>query len=399
MAKFVYRFPPCPMYDIEGTESWLEDQALAGLELVSYNAFGLFVFQKTAPKTIRCRLEAAESQHTIWDDHSRPPQQMLELAENYGWTFVVRYGQFYIFRSKDPDCPELNTDPGIQAMTLSVLKKRWRRGLIPMVVYLAILLFGLGPGFFYHMAAYDPLLLIFAFLFVAWQIGTLFVGFIHLARLQRWLSSGRQLTHRTSRKQRAGLYRFGMYASYVLAVVMLLFACRYYMNQLGMGEHPLTEYPGTPPFVTLEELAPDGMDVNYSKITNGSYESRPDPLFPVNLQWMDGGTVTYPDGTATGGLLEIHYCETIAGWFARAVAEDYQDHYQMFSGTQAIELPPLDVDYAAAFYDRHGLPRVVLVEGSTVVCTRFSMADEYGYFTPEAWAQAMAQRLTLEGGT
>lgn len=365
--KKIYQFPPCPTYDVERTENWLEDMAQEGLELVGYNAFCLFSFVKTAPKAVRCRLEASQKKRTIWNDAYAPPQKMLELAQECGWDFVTGVSDFYIFRTEDPSAPELHTDPGIQAATLKVLKRRWRVGLIPLALCLAVLLFGIGPGFFYHMAAYDPILMIFAFLFSIWAIIFQFLAQHRIARLCRSLASGDSLTHRGQWRKSAKTYRFSLYASYVLALLILVSACRARYYDSNMAKRPLEEFPGAPPFVTLEELAPENMQIVYDKINNGYFKSRSDTLIPVNYQWLDGGTVTYPGGNEASGILEIHYCEVFAPWFARAVAKDYMDYYTFFSGTNAIELPDLGVDYAAAFYDKCGLSRIVLAEGSTVV--------------------------------
>jgi len=397
MAQYVYRFPPCPVYDIEGIENWVENQALKGLNLVKYNAFGLFVFEKSEPQSIRCRLEAAQKNHTLWD-HAVPPAQMLELAQECGWSFVTFCGGFYIFQSNDPKAQELNTDPSVQAVSLNILKKRWRRSMIALFICLAVLLFGLVPGFFYLMTLFSSILLILFFLFAIWQTITSFLGLFHITSLYRRLSYGQHLSHESSRKRSEKIYPFYQYVTYVLAVAMLLCTARYHMTQLGLGEHPLTEYSGSPPFVTLEELAPEDTEITFSEIDNGYYQSLPDVLIPVNLYWLDGGQISYPDGESTAGLLEIHYCKTASPWLARAIGKDYLDYYRMISKADITLLPELDMDYAAAITDQYGLERVVLVAGDTVVCTRFSMADRHGYFTLESWAQAMAQRLLTEGG-
>lgn len=397
MVKFVYRFPPCPVYDIEGIERWLEEQSLNGMKLVNYSPWGLFVFEKASPQPIRYRLEAAQKRHAFWDENMNPPVSMQELALDCGWSFITYCGGFYIFCCTDPHGPELNTDPSIQAISMKYMKKRWRSSLIGMLIYLAILLFILGPGFFYHLAA-DGSVMILLFLFLVTEIITCFEGLIHIVRIHRRLSSGSKLVPRHTSGCSAKRYRFSQYASYVLILVMLLSIGLHHMVRLGLGEHPLTEFPGTPPFVTLEELAPEDTEITYSKIDNGYYQSRPDILIPVNLYWMDGGQISYPDGESTAGLLEIQYCETAAPWLARAIGKDYLQFHKMRSGTELALPPDLGVDYAAAITDHFGLNRVVLVKGNIVVCTRFSMADPYGYFTLEAWAQAMAQRFIAEGG-
>jgi hypothetical protein len=45
--KYAYRLPPCPAYDVEGTERWLSEMARRGLHLSADGFFlGLAVFEK-----------------------------------------------------------------------------------------------------------------------------------------------------------------------------------------------------------------------------------------------------------------------------------------------------------------------------------------------------------------
>ena len=46
----LYRLPPCPPYDVEATESWLEDMAAQGWMLEKNNIFlGVAAFEKAEP--------------------------------------------------------------------------------------------------------------------------------------------------------------------------------------------------------------------------------------------------------------------------------------------------------------------------------------------------------------
>ena len=49
-----WRLPPCPPYDVEGTESWLYDMALQGWMLEKDGLFfGVASFEKKNPASIR----------------------------------------------------------------------------------------------------------------------------------------------------------------------------------------------------------------------------------------------------------------------------------------------------------------------------------------------------------
>ena len=59
IGKRVYRLVPCPWYDVEGIESWLESMAREGYFLRKEAFFSGFTsFEQGEPKTVRYRLEA-----------------------------------------------------------------------------------------------------------------------------------------------------------------------------------------------------------------------------------------------------------------------------------------------------------------------------------------------------
>ena len=108
--KYVYRLPPCPAYDVEGMESWLCALAWEGL-LLRKDGFhaGVAVFEKAAPRRVKYRLEAAQENTGFFGDGYAPDAEQVELCEEYGWEYVARRGEFYIYRSDDPTARELNT--------------------------------------------------------------------------------------------------------------------------------------------------------------------------------------------------------------------------------------------------------------------------------------------------
>ena len=124
--KTYYRVVPCPSYDVEGMESWLEDLAEAGLFLTTDGFFfGFGFFHKEEPRKVKYRLQASEVQGSIfWSDADEPETEQKELSEALGWEFVCRRGEFYIYRSAKEDVRELNTDPEVQAITMKQVQKR-----------------------------------------------------------------------------------------------------------------------------------------------------------------------------------------------------------------------------------------------------------------------------------
>ena len=79
--KKVWRLPPCPDYDIEGTESWLEDMALEGLFLAENGFFGgVARFERQNPRPVRYRLAASPEVPSLLNDYDAPPEEQVELS-------------------------------------------------------------------------------------------------------------------------------------------------------------------------------------------------------------------------------------------------------------------------------------------------------------------------------
>ena len=142
--KYVLRLPPCPDYDVEGTECWLTDLAREGLLLKKDGLFaGVAVFERAVPQRVQYRLEAAQKDTSLLGDGYEPDPEQVELCAQYGWEYVARRGEFYIYRSHDPAARELNTDPAVQALALKAVKSRS----VSAAIYAAlwILVFLLAP--------------------------------------------------------------------------------------------------------------------------------------------------------------------------------------------------------------------------------------------------------------
>ena len=161
--KTVYRYPPCPDYDVEAMESWLSDMAAKGLVLTRDGFFfGFGNFEKTEPKTMRYRLEASKYRSGTLNEYN-PPEEAQELYEAMGWQYVAARGNFHIYCTEDPEARELHTDPQVQAITIDTLRRKIRRDIIFEVVWI-LLLVGIRVGFIGNSALYGAPL-------VAWYCG------------------------------------------------------------------------------------------------------------------------------------------------------------------------------------------------------------------------------------
>ena len=108
--KYAHRFPPCPVYDLEGLESWLEDLAKQGLILTKGGLFfGFAEFEKTTSKPMRYRLQPLPKKKFLED--RRPDDDALEFAKEYGWEYLCNLGDYAVYGCEDPNARELDTDP------------------------------------------------------------------------------------------------------------------------------------------------------------------------------------------------------------------------------------------------------------------------------------------------
>jgi len=141
--QYTYRFPPCPAYDVEGMESWLESMAQKGLFLDNDPFFaGFATFRKGEPKAVRYRLQP------IPKKRGEPDPAAVELAEDSGWTYLGTHSEFSIFSSDDPNARELNTDSQVHALSINTLHKRRRSNFIwtmAEVLFLLCLTMRMGP--------------------------------------------------------------------------------------------------------------------------------------------------------------------------------------------------------------------------------------------------------------
>lgn len=396
--KTLRRFPPCPIYDTEGMERWLSDMAKDGWLLEDQNAlFGFFLFRKALPQTVHYRLEVVVNPQSFWDgDPKTPREEALALHEEFGWEFVLRHEEFYIYRSTQAVPRELHTDPEIQALTLKMLNRRLLKNLLSCILVAAFhVAFGVLAYPFAITMVMGTIFTIGLFLLTLSGLVKYISAIVCIYRQRQALLGGQMPNRRKDRRFGAKQYQVSRLIGQCLTVCFLLYLfviCAQRKNQ-----DPLTEFTGTIPFITLEELASEGDAVRLEKIDNGYCQVWSDPLYPVICDFLAGGVASYDNGSSSGGLLEVQYCEAVSPWLAMGAAKDFTRFYSRGSSLnrsigEVHPLPELSLDYAVGFYNQFGLIRVVLAEGNTAVCARFSMDDE-GNFTIENWTKLMAEQL------
>ena len=404
IGKRVDRLVPCPWYDVEGIESWLESMAREGYFLRKEAFFSGFTsFEQGEPKTVRYRLEAAQRSTSFFSESGgEPDAEAVEMSGELGWEYLTKCGQFFVYACDGPKAPVLNTDPSVQAMAHSYVRKDGRAGVIVNLVWLLVLL---------GLTWYGRCWLLLALQYGSWMvlltaalmIGELVFGFkrvLMIRRLRKKLLEGNQPDRKKDWKKHAFGYRAGRLLNVLVAVVWVVGACAYWMNSVeNPNEIPITEYQGELPYLRLSEIGVEGsfdrdkaMDYT-NKITVSS-----DWLAGTVIQSNESGEFTMEDGRRIDCAMYVTYTDMRTGWLARELAEEYpvssnrevkKDRFQFYDLPSAEEL---GVDMAVAYSAYPMGQAIVLVKGSEVWQVDFMQFRE-DTLSLEEWVRILAASL------
>ena len=403
MAETKYRIPPCPAYDIPGMESWLEDMAARGLHLEKDGFFGLLAsFTEGPPKKERFRLEATDRNGGLFSEEYDPEDEALQMLREMGWTYRARRGQFHIYSTDDPDAPELNTDPQVQAVTMAALTKylwkRLRDGLILTFFYL-LLYFGdlLISG---TLLLGTPLVLLYAGVLL-WDLGRRTRELVTVAGYRRQLKNGDPLPHRSDYQKHGRRYLVGKLLRPVLWTGLVLCTLGRVLPLMSEGPYePLTDQ--TFPFSTIEAYYPGARVERQDSFLKSQVYRWSDPLAPENYDFSEYARVTQ-DGEALDIWLTVNYHRTRWDWTARMLAKEFvsqaganrfeQAAARVFGDEPVIaaEIALPDADYCAYFFD-HGSDPILVIQKNNVVI-RVNL-DILGGIDPEP--EALARSILLQ---
>lgn len=163
--KKIRKMLPVSIYDLSGLETWLEEQAKAGLFPVFMNSW--VTFTPTALPGTRFRLEPREG------DGDSPGPEMLEKCREAGWDFALTVGSlYYLFYTTRPGVSELCFDDRGRMEYMARIERRSRRSrLIGWAVFLLTAALGLW-GLLHFQSRFDvqpdpfarwPLILLYLF--------------------------------------------------------------------------------------------------------------------------------------------------------------------------------------------------------------------------------------------
>lgn len=402
--KSTYRLPPCPSYDIEGTESWLESMAQRGLFLSEEGWIdGVLRFDMSEGKKVRYRLDAAPTSTSLFSSGNEPDKEAVEIAEASGWKYLRKYGQFYVYMAEDADAPELNTDPAVQAMALDMVRKRERSDTFTLFfwlfVYPLVRIFGY-PMMVLVVALGLPIAVL-GMLVVALEVYSHGRKLLHLRRLRKRLSSGEELDHHKPWEKGANRYRAVQLLIWIFAIVWIVLLLRYWGDDITDADKiPLEEYTGTIPCATMTDMGVEGsFQLDETGYGGSEIQVWSSLLTPTAVDLRQYGKVTLEDGRKISGVVYIDYYETVSPWLARELAKEYQrfDRKGWRKEYTPIDLPDMDVDYAAAYTtDLLRMPTVVLVEGNKIMHIEFLQWEDNEQMLTEEWAAFFAGSLKTE---
>lgn len=377
--RTVWKPVPCPVYDVAGLQSWLEEMAAEGLLLHRFRLGSNFaVFFGGEPKAVRYRLSATRRLPGLLDsaisDHpDLPDEEEWQLSAAAGWRFVTGLAEFYIYRCEDPAAPELNTDPQVQALSYKYARSnaRWRLALALFYLFCYPRIIFRGQFFLFMVefgwlgAAYLLFLLLFF-----WDAAA---NAVRLERLTRRLKQGEAVgSGKDWRQGRGRFFGYRVLTGLVTVLLVASLAALWVSDLPGSREHqtPLQEYTSPLPFATLEDLAEGTFqyqaESEYSHNRVGVYHG---PLAPTRYSLEQHGTVRRDSQLVLDGHLYVDYYRAAAPWLARQLAKELpRSSYSKRSLSESYSRDGVEV----ALYDLDTrLPYLVLRRGSTVMGVRF----------------------------
>lgn len=397
--KHVHRLCPCAPCDVEGIQSWLEDLAADGLFLVEDGVFcGIFSFERKSPRQVKYRLDVAQKRKPrFFDSGDELTDEELELYRSMGWEYLLQYGDFRVYRSMEPNAPELNTESETHAITIGLLKQKYRSSFMSSVLY-AVTVLLLSNGVLRYPCRETATI---GLLFTACTYGVILLVWIQcllqLFRFRRYekrLLSGDELNRRIDWKKTAPLHLFGRLLPFLLCFGVafgLLSALTHTSTKLSHEE-----YTGQIPFATISDVFPGGSITedndffDYGTVTTWS------TAVSENYEWNESCYVTDVNGETYFCILRLSYHEVSTQWLARGLERDYYTYdSNRYHGKRFEDLPApqLAVD-SIRVYSSYGTLNVLMRHGTKVVQAAVTIDNQTNANQWQLWAQAMAEKLT-----
>lgn len=402
IGQRVYRLPPCSPFDVKGMECWLGDMALEGFFLVKDGFFaGIAAFEFNEPQTAKYRLQAAQKSTSIWaENEDDPDPEQIELSQKYSWNYIAKRGDFYIYRSFNPDAREMNTDPEVEALALNSVKKKRFGSLLGLLFWIVIYLFILTRGgvLLTIISIKTWLFLILAML-ALWVAADELAAFLSLGKLQKKLWHGENIAVKRDWKKSAFWHNGKKAFKTTLEIILIcLFLHNWSVETLDRGFVPIDQYTGELPFATLIDFAgARNSDYSLTLTDLGSrfntVKEKSDWLAPRCIKYNEHAQITLSGGNSWSGSLYVDYFEASSNGIANRLAKELQHDDHRKKRNEPIEIPELNVDFAAAYYNDIDFPTIVIQKGNIAVRAFFYQTTSDDTLPIEEWASILADSL------
>ena len=396
--KHVHKICPCDPCDVEGIQSWLEDMAAEGLFLIEDGVFcGVFSFERKSPRKTKYRLDVAQKRKPRFlDSGDELTDEELDLYNSMGWEYLLRYGDFRVYRSMERDAPELNTESKIHAITIGLLKQKHRGSFIYAIVYAAMFVLFSNGVLRYPFRETATICLLFTFcvygvIFLVWI--ECLLRLVRFRRYEKRLLDGDTLNHRKEWKKHA-LRSYCVRALPFLLCFGIGFGLLSALSRAG-NEIPHEDYSGEIPFATVADVFPGGTITRDNDFLDYGTINTWSTAISDNYEWNESCYVTTADGKQYYCILRLEYHEVASEWIARGLEENYY-HYDAtrYHGKdfEDFEVQDLGVDSVRAYYS-YGIFYVLMREDNRVVHAVVNFNHDQQQNEWNLWAQAMAEML------
>lgn len=195
------RLIPCAVYDVEAMESWLGDQASEGWFLEEEGIFGPWAcFVSGPPRRTAYRLTSSLSAPELIG----PDEEARDLSAAYGWKYLAKRKEFYVYRAVRENPREMDTDPQTQALILRAVRRRTIGTIVTLLVMgICYPLFLLAKDGQLDLLVQYPWYWMIPFACVVWFLSLSFASSRHYQRLGRHLQEGRPLHHQKTWRPQA----------------------------------------------------------------------------------------------------------------------------------------------------------------------------------------------------
>lgn len=381
-CKKIYRLVPCPSYDVEGMESWLNDLAEYGLLLSKEGFYGeIAVFEKSQPCRMKYRLAASMKSTSMWaENYGEPGEEEIEISEQYGWEYIAKRGEFYIFCSRQSEQLELNTDPEVHALAVNEVRKRQHyavyRSFLWLILYPILML---REEFWITMVKTGAFIYCYAAIVVLMLFCSSVRKAVGLNKLRKKILQGGMIGEEKSWRERHNKYLITNIIKTLLVVGGIFMILNLWSeSMLEENKILLSDYAEIPPFATIKDFGEAEVEQyrSSSKILKSTVEEWQNMISAENYHWEEYASVDFADNTVINGSLEIDYHETFHEGFAEMLALEYHDRDKNKTHYFYMGCPDKELDYAAAYIDKYGFPTVVMQNGKKVIRASFVQYGE-----------------------